>query len=479
MCTIIINSGVALWKTKVSNLFEMMNVEVPSVSPRSFDASSRISRRKVDTSILIYVGVDMGFLLSYRYKFKKNDLNRINAIVTYNKAVRLQQINGIDISRHNYHGAHLAHFIKMNKMFLSADIELLCDSPTNASASGIFPRMPSTGLSLLMADNPAVAQKIELALAYFDKCRVSSAQIRPEEVLPPECVGFSDATEVAALLTRLNDIYENNIGSLHIEADKLFIIQQDERCFVVFYGRSDVKENTLAQMYLAFDLDLGFLEVTGHVLPRQATDFLNQIFALWKRNNYQDDLFSKENLQLVLRIKEALDQWRVHYYEASFFPRELIGLTEVRTEFNALKSLIANLQQKVRDIEAKAKNELELQSPDKESHGNWQELLQVDESYINYQAWLKNAPDSLDNLERCLLALQPAVVAPPPVSASVVSSPAKIVSMLGAINVSPKAASKPETPTVPKMPPEPVRWRKIATNIGGQEEHPSCRCVIC
>lgn len=423
----------------------------------------------------------MAFLLSYRYKFKKNDLNRINTIGIYNKAVRLQQINGIDISRHNFHGVDLAYFIKLNKMFLPADIELLCDSPTNASALGVFPKIPpTTVLSLLMADNPAVAQKIELALAYFDKCRLPAAEVRPEEVPQAQSVGFADASEVAVLLMRLKETYGEHLGALHLEAEKLFIIQQDERCFVLFYGRTDAQENTLGQMYLAFDLEFGFAEVVGNVLPLQASDFLNQVFALWKKNNYRADLFSSENVQLVLQIKEALDQWRIHYYEISFFPQGLIGLSEVRTEFNALKSLIANLQQQVRDIEAKAKNEIEQQSLAEASPGMWQELVQANEPYINYQAWLKSAPDGLDNLEHCLLVLQPAPPAPPlaPVRAAVVSSPAKIVSMLGAINVAPQASSKLEALVEPLMTPGPVRWRNIPTNTRRLEEHSSCRCVI-
>ncbi|MDR3492771.1 MAG: hypothetical protein P4M12_12160 [Gammaproteobacteria bacterium] len=426
----------------------------------------------------------MGFPLNHIYKFNKNNKNYIQAIVNYNKAIRITGINGVNISERNFKGSDLQKIIDANMKDFPNEMCITCRSWTDSSTFQLFPEAKEVVPSPVKTEDPEVKKQIDMTLKYFNKIMAPISQPRHDVFYHPPTPKFSDANQVAALLTQLNENYNQKIRTLHIKSEQAFLIQHEDQTFILFYGYDDIKGETLGQLHLSFDIEKGFINTVGNT-PSSIISFLDEVVTLWKKNNYTGDMFAEKNLELAAQRQEKILLWREHNFEVSFFPTGLIDLADLKDQINNINKLAKDWEKQIDKIETYAKKELESLPPSEKNDESLQALINADKDYQYCKKWLAQVPECLKRLECSLLFFPSANITTP--SNNATSSSATISSLLHVTantptnNDSPapqpKSVSDAQYQALRKI--DRARQEAAAQRAISNQEDTSCHCVIC
>lgn len=295
----------------------------------------------------------MGFPIQHNFRFDKNNQNYVKALLRYNSLISIEAINGINLTEgfySKYKIKDLPRILEEKKSQLgeSPEITLTCKSWVCSSAYNTLPPLKFTLEKPVKMEDAKVNQQIATTISYLSCLMTPIDRPRSEVYYCPPNPKFSSEQEVHALLTALDDRYPNKINALHLPASQAFLIQQEDQSFILYYGY-DEEGKTLGHVKLGFDVDDGFLDIMGSV-PGSAISVLNEIFELWKKHDYQGDMFTKENSEFVLRKRSLMEKWLEHDFDEAHYPKDMVDADWLQKKIDQITKCQTQLQAQIDEI---------------------------------------------------------------------------------------------------------------------------------
>lgn len=217
-----------------------------------------------------------------QYRFKKDDLSKINTIAIYNKYLWITNLNGDELAK-PFHCSELPRVLKNSK---AERFELSCYSTNEESTADIFPKINKTieFSALVGVDKATLLSTVQKELDLIKQgflAHMHGAEVKLEPI--------GKITQLQALV--ILDVLKNEFdltGTMHFSKLETILFQHHGSNHWLSYGENSSYENGLS--HLRFNINDGFA-FTKPAIQKE----LQSYFKKWEANNFQGALIPYEN----------------------------------------------------------------------------------------------------------------------------------------------------------------------------------------